>query len=298
METTANMGLVDWDLPKDKFDHAALASNFRVLDKHDHTSGKGLAIGTAAIEPKAITHALLALNAVDSSNIQDGTVEAKDLAPGLVVPTGGVVMYGGDTAPVGYLMCDGAAYSRTVTYDKLFAVVGTKYGVGNGSNTFNVPNLNGRTAVGPDPSGTTLPTANTLGAKSGAASVSLGLGEIPAHGHSVSISDPGHSHGINVSVSLHDPGHNHASVGNAFIVWSSGFQTGAGFSDGVTQVYSPGALGTTTTAGATTGVTVQSASGSANSSGTGISASAASVGGSGPHTNMQPYTVLNYIIKY
>lgn len=55
---------------------------------------------------------------------------------------GMVVMFAGTTCPAGWLKQDGAAVSRT-TYARLFAVVSTTYGVGNGSTTFNVPNTQG-----------------------------------------------------------------------------------------------------------------------------------------------------------
>ena len=53
-------------------------------------------------------------------------------------PVGAIVPYGGDTAPTGYLLCDGSAVSRT-TYSDLYAVIGTKYGEGDGNTTFNLP---------------------------------------------------------------------------------------------------------------------------------------------------------------
>lgn len=55
-------------------------------------------------------------------------------------PTGTVISFAGSTAPSGYLICDGAAISRT-TYANLFNVISTKYGTGDGSTTFNLPNL-------------------------------------------------------------------------------------------------------------------------------------------------------------
>ena len=54
--------------------------------------------------------------------------------------TGMMIPYGGDNAPQGWLKCDGSAISRE-TYADLFAVIGTKYGSGDGSTTFNIPNL-------------------------------------------------------------------------------------------------------------------------------------------------------------
>ena len=71
-------------------------------------------------------------------------------------------------APSGYLLCDGTAVSRT-TYAELFAVTGTTYGVGNGSTTFNVPQLQGKTPQGYD--GNTYNLAATGGANTVTVSV-------------------------------------------------------------------------------------------------------------------------------
>lgn len=61
--------------------------------------------------------------------------------------TGMIVMYGNATPPTGFLACDGSAVSRT-TYAALYAVIGTSFGVGDGTTTFNVPDLRGRVPVG------------------------------------------------------------------------------------------------------------------------------------------------------
>jgi microcystin-dependent protein len=61
--------------------------------------------------------------------------------------TGAIVAFGSSTPPTGWLNCDGSAVSRT-TYASLFAVVGTTYGAGNGTTTFNLPNLLGRFPLG------------------------------------------------------------------------------------------------------------------------------------------------------
>ena len=68
------------------------------------------------------------------------------------VPTGTPLPFGGTTAPAGYLLCFGQAISRT-DYAGLFAAVGTVHGAGNGSTTFNVPDLRGRVAAGKDDMG-------------------------------------------------------------------------------------------------------------------------------------------------
>lgn len=64
-----------------------------------------------------------------------------------IVPTGGILPYGGATAPSYFLLCDGSAVSRA-TYADLFGVISTTYGVGDGATTFNVPNLQGRFPLG------------------------------------------------------------------------------------------------------------------------------------------------------
>lgn len=56
----------------------------------------------------------------------------------IATPTGTILPFGGNSAPTGFLLCDGSAVSRT-TYATLFAVIGTTYGSGDGSTTFNLP---------------------------------------------------------------------------------------------------------------------------------------------------------------
>lgn len=86
---------------------------------------------------------------------------------------GAVQMFAGSTAPSGWLLCDGSAVSRS-TYSALFAVIGTTYGTGDGSTTFNLPNLQGRVPVGAS-------SSYNLGDTGGSADAI-----IPNHRHSVS----------------------------------------------------------------------------------------------------------------
>lgn len=71
------------------------------------------------------------------------------------VPPGALTMYGASSAPSGWLLCDGSAVSRA-TYSALFTAISTTYGVGDGSTTFNVPDMRGRVPVGVSPSGKAL----------------------------------------------------------------------------------------------------------------------------------------------
>ena len=88
--------------------------------------------------------------------------------------TGTVQMYAGSSAPSGWLICNGQAVSRTV-YAALYAVIGTTYGAGDGSTTFNVPNLVNKTVRG----------SNSLGKTGGADTVTLTTANLPAHTHGV-----------------------------------------------------------------------------------------------------------------
>ena len=97
-------------------------------------------------------------------------------------PVGMIVSFAGSTAPTGWLLCQGQAVSRT-TYAKLFAVIGTTFGSGDGSTTFNVPDLKGRVLVGVGNSGATGSTNHTLGQKSGEETHKLTVSEMPSHTH-------------------------------------------------------------------------------------------------------------------
>ena len=89
---------------------------------------------------------------------------------------GTIIQYGSDTIPEGWLLCDGSAVSRT-TYADLYAVIGTTFGAGNGSTTFNVPNLKGRVGVGKDSTQTEF---DALGENGGAKTHTLTTNEIPS----------------------------------------------------------------------------------------------------------------------
>jgi len=88
------------------------------------------------------------------------------------------------TAPSGWLICDGLAISRT-TFSTLFTAIGTTYGVGNGSTTFNIPDGVGRTLIGPGTGTASTATAHARGDESGEETHTLILDEIANHAHSV-----------------------------------------------------------------------------------------------------------------
>lgn len=210
------------------------------------------------------------------------------------VPSGALMPYAGSSAPTGWLLAAGQAVSRT-TYAALFAAVGTTYGNGDGSTTFNLPDLRGRSAFGRDDmNGTAVNritnavsgiTGTTLGATGGDQNLATHTHTVTDPGHGHTVNDPGHTH------TVVDPGHVHAPAsgtnfwGNNGTGSPTGQPTGGGFN-------STGS----TTASATTGI-----SNTANTTGitnatntTGISVSSA---GTGSSANIPPAIILNYIIK-
>lgn len=184
----------------------------------------------------------------------------------LANPTGVLAPFAGATAPTGWLLANGQAVSRTV-YAALFAVASTTYGPGDGSTTFNLPDLRGRmplgagTGTGLNASGTGAPTgtaqtARTTGQWLGEETHLLSGAESGTSAHNHPVSDPGHAHGYGV-------------IGTA--------QTGTG------QVAPTNSFTfTQTTQSTTTGLTVSNST-AANAS--------------SRHAIIPPVVVLNYIIK-
>jgi microcystin-dependent protein len=136
---------------------------------------------------------------------------------GDVVPVGAMVMWGSDTVPNSkWLFCRGQQVSRT-TYQNLFNIFGTTYGAGDGSTTFNLPDLQQRFPLGKASSG----TGNALGATGGAIDhVHTGPSHThtgPAHTHTIA-AEAAHTHSISASGththSINDHSHSISSDGS------------------------------------------------------------------------------------
>ncbi len=176
----------------------------------------------------------------------------------LGVPAGCIMFYAGATAPDGWLLCHGQAVSRA-TYADLFTAIGTAYGPGDGSTTFNLPDLRGRVAAGKDDMGGSdagrlnggVANRTSLGGTGGAATHTLVTGEMPVHSHGVT--DPGHSHTT--------PAGNPASTFTGRASWGDGNNLNVAGSNA-----------------SNTGISVQNA------------------GSGGAHNNTQPTLILNYVI--
>lgn len=191
-------------------------------------------------------------------------------------PVGTQLSYGGSSAPTGWLLCAGQAISRT-TYSALFAVIGTTYGVGDSSTTFNVPDKRGRASFGKDNMGGSA--ANRLStAGSGVDGATLGAagGSQLLHGHFHTLGSTSHSHGITETAHHHKQRY-------------TGNFPGSGVAEGgVSNAQGPGTVSPDmVTDDASTGLTVNAAT---------IGLTQTEASGNGTSQNMPPAQVDNWII--
>ena len=210
--------------------------------------------------------------------------------------------------PRGWLWCAGQAVSRS-TYAALFAAIGTTYGTGDGSQTFNVPDFRGRVPVGMDNMGGSdaglLSSANTLGTTGGAETHSTVIAHThstPSHSHAAgTLAVASHTHDLashtHSGTTSSDGAHTHtedgydgssaAAAGAAFVAGLVGKTTG---SDGAhTHTMTTGSPSNNTSGGAAPGL-----SGSTASDGSGTSGST----GTGSTVNhMPPFITMHYLVK-
>lgn len=293
--TLTNMGLTEWDQPTDHFSYTELAANWNKVDVHDHTSGKGVQIPTGGIANLAVTLAKIADLAVGTTKIADLGVTTAKIADANVttpkiadanvttvkiadanvtlaklatavaqalIPVGTIMAWGGaaGSPPAGYLVCQGQAVSRA-TYSALFGVIGTTYGAGDGSTTFNLPDPQGRTLIG---AGTGAGLTNrTHGATGGEENHLLTGAESGVKSHSHTASQGNHSHGFAGGATALNAGGGYSNMGTG----------GAGVGT-TTQTDNP--------IGGPPAVTVDPV---------------AAQNATNSHNNMQPWLATNYIIK-
>ena len=134
-------------------------------------------LNATKVSTSIMTAAQVSATAIHATSVSavsgrfSGTVSASAFAGLGIIPTGMISPYAGGSAPTGFLLCFGQAVSRS-TYSDLFAVVSATYGAGDGSSTFNVPDLRGRVVAGQDDMGGTavsILTSSTPGGIDGSA---------------------------------------------------------------------------------------------------------------------------------
>ena len=201
---------------------------------------------------------------IDANTFQDlylrpSGIQLNDLSGSIPLPPlGTIVPYSAGTDPNAlWLVCDGRAISRTA-YSGLFAVISTLYGAGDGSTTFNIPNMKDRVAIHKS----TDARFDTVGEQGGEGTHPLNSNESPVHVHSgTSTSDQsnGHVHQINQITILYAGG----PTERRFFVPGGGIGSGSGLED-TAHIH----FFTTANAGSSTA-----------------------------HQNMQPYLVTTHIIR-
>lgn len=222
-------------------------------------------------------------------------IQASNVTPTPIgATTGEIKMWPTATAPTGWLNCDGSAVSRT-SYADLFTLIGTSFGVGDGSTTFNIPDLRSRFVRG-------LPNAGTVGATGGNASVTLTQANLP--NVNFTVTDAGHSHtftGESHTHTLTDTGHTHPAATGNFVLGADGAGAALGTlaaSASSEEVGIDSIQGMTPNTGSsTTGISIGAATagGTVASAVTGITVAS---GGTGTAFDVKPpYIDMNWIIK-
>ncbi len=245
-------------------------------------------------------------------NLTEGNITFPDGSIADVgIPAGAIMQFAGNNTPAGWLPCDGSAVSRT-QYARLFASISDMYGKGDGSTTFNVPDVRGRVLIA---NGTSSNDENgrsysfRLNQTGGGYNRTLSAAQMPSHTHAV---DPAatasgtesvdHTHATDpasTSVSVNDPGHTHTHPYGQMVAERG--SNGVGTYDGAAAILDRANLNSATTGITATVDIASTASGGASASHTHTtdiaSTTSASSGSDAPHPIMDPFLVVNCIIK-
>lgn len=205
-------------------------------------------------------------------------------------PIGVAKMWLAATAPAGHQLLDGTAISRSAN-PILFGLWGTTYGAGDGSTTFNVPNLKGRVPVGRDSGQTEF---DQMGETGGAKTHTLSTAELPSHTHANTLTNAivaaaSHAHALSSSgwaaiMAAVSAAPNFFMRRIASSSWTANIQGQFGAN--------PAASATSQSFGAELGGNTN-----ANATTTTVGISNTAEGGGGAHNNLQPYIVVNWIVR-
>jgi microcystin-dependent protein len=281
----------------DTVKHMIVGSDLQIV--HDHFSattgvhGLGVGVSPAPLASPTFTGTVVlpsttSIGTVNSTEISyvDGVTSAIQTQLNTNTPVGTIIMYGGTTAPTGWLLCNGQS---TASYAALAAVVGA-----------NVPDLRGRAPVGyGDSDDAGITTRSTIGAKFGAESVTLSVSEMPSHNHPLDVGD-GQGSLAKTSWMDRNTSHGHTLV-----------NAGEHQHQINTAIEIAGSLANDTQInwlinGKTTGANYLVTNGGegghdhggVNGQDTNHRHDLAAQGGGAAHNNLQPSTVVNFIIKH
>lgn len=239
----------------DALDAVPVMANFNQILTNVNSNAADLHAQNTFSQPQNGVNAILGSQFPTLSQVQALILAA--------MPTGTMLDWAGSgAAPAGYALCDGSAYDR-VAQANLFAVIGTTWGAGNGTTTFNVPDMRRRAAIGSGGTAVVGPGI-TVGSIGGSETHVLTVAELAAHNHGVN--DAGHGHGVtdpSHSHTINDPGHNHSiNDPGHFHGFTIGSNTGGNAPSVITAV---NATGNNNTYAVGTGISL-------NASGTGVNA--------------------------
>jgi microcystin-dependent protein len=259
---------------------------------------------------------------LSNKTLSSPVINSPSFNTGGLVPVGSIVQYAGSSIPIGWLSCNGSAVGRN-TYSQLFSAIGIAYGSGDGSTTFNLPNLSGRVPVGLNLGSVEF---STLGQSGGnlthGHTISGSITEAASHTHTVAASSSStgtssvglaHSHNVGTNGSNTNAGGGHSHSGttgssNGGISYKEGSTNRVvtltqnhnhGFNTNSVGDHSHGVNGQSGGTDSRLGnhshnVTIDT-TGNTNSSGAHTHLNSFSI----PESSIvQPYTVLNYIIKF
>jgi microcystin-dependent protein len=203
-----------------------VADQFLVL-KTDNTLARGrfdtIVNSTSSALPLAdsVRNGMLKQVSGKTTDFVDGTNNCQPVSN--IIPVGTVWDYLGATAPAGWLLAQGQAVDRTI-YSALYALLGTTYGAGDGSTTFNLPDLRGRMTMAAS-------ATHALGTNGGAETKVIAIANLPSHTHP--ITDKSHSHTVPIGVQAI------AAPGASGSMWNGSTATNSAFT-GITGTLGAG----------------------------------------------------------
>ena len=274
-----------WDVQSDEDDQTIISYELQWRLSTAEWSGNIVSVSNAAhyslsapLAGQTYEARVRSINSVGTGAWSETVIR---MAVDSVVPVGTIIAYAGDwtTPPMDWLRCDGAAHSRTGEA-ALYARIGTTYGAGDGSTTFNVPEGRGRFLYGKRDS-------DALGATGGAETITLTIAQMPTHSHA----GPSHTHTLpSHSHSIPSHSHGYSQMRSREINWSD---DGPGRYTAFLGRWAVVPNTVQRTSGGYAGTSGDSGGGSTGSS----SMSIEDAGSGQSHPNMPPYLAINFLIR-